>query len=158
MSKVVRPAFTWPTLIHDFNANAVRTHDVLRYREAFIKKLKKKCITKEEFVKAFGTDLMRQYWSRCEYEMILYTENDRVYLEPWVGKFKEGRVDITDGPYLDWPAFAKKMLSEHAWHDKENNRDYVKFDIYDQLMFRFDELVDFVWNYRHKYQRIKKEI
>jgi ATP-dependent Clp protease ATP-binding subunit ClpA len=70
---------------------------------------------------------------------------------------KYHKINITDDTTLDWPAFAKKMLSEYAWHDKENNRDYVKFDIYDQLMFRFDEIVDFTWNYRHKYQRIKKE-
>ena len=89
--------------------------------------------------------------------MILYIENERVYLEPWVGTFKEGRIDITKDTTLDWSAFAKKMLDEHAWHDKENNRDYVKFDVFDQIMFRFDEIVDFTYNYRHKYQRIKKE-
>lgn len=157
MSKVIRQPFSWLTLIHDFNADAVRTHDVLTYREDRIKKLKKKYTTKEEFAEALRLDLQWQYWAQCEYEMILYIENDKVYLEPWVGKFKDGRVDITDNELLDWPAFAKKMLSERAWHDKENNRDYVKFDIYDQLMFRFDEIVDFTWNYRHKYQRVKKE-
>jgi hypothetical protein len=46
---------------------------------------------------------------------------------------------------------------KHPWADKETGRQYVKFDVYDQLKFRFDELIDFVWNYRHKYQRIKKE-
>ena len=99
---------------------------------------------------------MWQYWSRSEYEMILYIENGRVYLEPWVGKFKDGRVDITDDTSLHWPVFANEML-KHPWTDKETGRQYVKFDIYDQLKFRFDELIDFVWNYRHKYQRIKKE-
>lgn len=149
--KVDRPPFTWPTLLHDFNANDIRIHDVLRLRENFIRKLKNKCTTKEEFAEVLYRDFMRQYWSRCEYEMILYIEDDRVYLEPWTGTFKDGRVDITDNGLLDWSAFAKKLLSEHAWQDKENGRMYVKFDIYDQLMFRFDELVDFVWNYKHKY-------
>lgn len=156
MSKVVRPPFSWPTLIHDFNAKTVRTYDVLAYREDRVKKLKKKCATKEEFVELFGRDLMHQYWSRAEYEMILYIENDRVFLEPWCGTFKEGRIDITDGDTLNWPVFARAML-EQAWTDKETGRKYVKFDIYDQLKFRFDEFIDFVWNYQHKYQRIKKE-
>jgi hypothetical protein len=157
MSKVIRLPFTWPTLIHDFNAKTVKTHDVLAYREDHIKKLKKKYTTKEEFADALKLELQWQYWSRAEYEMILYIADDRVYLEPWCGTFKEGKIDITDDTTLDWPAFAKKMISEHGWHDANNNRTYVKFDIYDQLMFRFDELMDFVWNYRHKYQRIKKE-
>jgi hypothetical protein len=156
MSNIIRQPFTWLTLIHDVNAGAVLTHDVLRYREDLIKKLKKKHTTKGEFASALKTDLMRQYWSRAEYEMILYVEDSRVYLEPWVGDFIHGRVDITDNELLDWPAFANKMLNENAWHDKENDRKYVKFDIYDQLLFRFDEFIDFVWDYRHKYQRIKK--
>jgi hypothetical protein len=155
--KVVRPPFTWPTLIHDFNAKTVKTYDILAYREDHVKKLKKKYATKEEFADALKLDLQWQYWAQCEYEMILYIDNERVYLEPWCGTFKEGRIDITDASTLDWPAFAKKLLSECGWHDKENNRIYVKFDIYDQLMFRFDELIDFIWNYRHKYQRTKKE-
>ena len=155
--KVIRPPFSWKVLLHDFNADTVRTYDVLAYKEDFIKKLKKKCGAKQEFIDALDQEFMWQYWSRSEYEMILYVENDRVYLEPWVGKLKDGRVDITDGPYLDWPAFAKKML-ENAWTNKETGRKYVKFDIYDQLKFRFDELIDFIWNYRHKYQRIKKEL
>ena len=155
--KVIRPPFTWNTLIHDFNAKTVKTHDVLTYREDRVKKLKKQHSTKEEFAKALDMDLMWQYWSQSEYEMLLYIENERVYLEPWCGTFKEGRIDITKDTTLDWSAFAKKMLDEHAWHDKENNRDYVKFDVFDQIMFRFDEIVDFTYNYRHKYQRIKKE-
>lgn len=157
MSKVSRPPFAWLALIHDFNADAVKTHNVLRQREAFVKKLKKTCSTKDEFAEILRRDFMSQYWSRSEYEMILYIEDDRVYIEPLVGEFKDGRVDVTDGTILDWPVFAKKMLSERAWHDKENNRDYVKFDIFDQLVFRFDEVVDFTWNYIHKYQRMKKE-
>ena len=157
MSKVIRPPFTWPTLIHDFNAKTVRTHDVLAYREDRVKKLKKKHATKEEFAKALKLDFQWQYWSQSEYEMILYIENERVYLEPLAGTFKEGKIDITEDTTLDWPAFAKKMISERGWYDANNNRTYVKFDIYDQLIFRFNELINFVWNYRHKYQRIKKE-
>lgn len=156
--KVVRPPFTWLTLIHDFNADVVRTHDILRQREDLIKKLKKKHENKEDFAEALRLNFQAQFWSRTEYEMILYIENNRVYLEPWIGTFKEGRIDITNDSTLDWLVFAQKQLDEHAWRDKENNRFYAKFDVYDQLMFRFDELVNFVWSYRHKYQRINKEV
>ena len=154
----VRPPFVWNVLLHDWNTNDVKVCNILSTRrEDYIKKFKKKCATKEEFVKFLKMDFQWQYWSRSEYEMILYIEDDRVYLEPWCGTFKEGRIDITDSDTLNWPAFAKKMLDEHAWHDKENNRDYVKFDVFDQIMFRFDEIVNFTWNYRHKYQRAQKE-
>ena len=58
---------------------------------------------------------------------------------------------------LDWPAFAKDMLAKCTCHDKESSIDYTKFDIYDQIHFRFEKFIGFVWNYRHKYQRVKKE-
>lgn len=154
--KAIRPPFTWPTLVHDFNAAAIRSYDVLNQQEAFIKKLKKKHATKEEFAVALRRTFKRQYWLRTEYEMIVYIENDRVYIEPFVGSFKDGRVDITDNELLNWHDFATTMLRERAWYDRENDRQYVKFDVYDQLLFRFDELINFVWNYRHKYQRVKK--
>jgi hypothetical protein len=158
MAKEQRPAFVWHVLIHDFNTQKIKPYNVLQRREDFIKKLKKQCETRENFADALKRDLQHQYWSRCEYEMILYIENDRVYIEPLIGSFIDGRVDVTDGDMLDWLVFVKKLLNERARYDKENNRIYVKFDIFDQLMIRFDELVEFVWNYRHKYQRIKKEV
>ena len=150
--KVIRPAFSWTVQLHDFNTDDVRLHDVLANRETLVKKLKKKCVTKEEFAEALNKDFMRQYWSRCEYEMILYIEDNRVYLEPWVGKFEEGRVDITEDTSLNWPVFAQKLL-EYSRTDKVTGRKYAKFDAYDQLKFRFDELIDFVWTYKHKYER-----
>jgi hypothetical protein len=156
--KETRPPFVWNVLLHDWNAHDVRVYNVLSTRrEDYIKKLKKKCATRKEFVELLNRDLMHQFWSRSEYEMILYIENNRVYLEPWCGEFKDRRIDITEDTTLDWSAFAKKMLDECTWRDKETGRKYVKFDVYDQLRFRFEEFMDFVWNYRHKYQRVKKE-
>lgn len=154
--KEARLPFVWNVLLHDWNAHDIRVYNVLSARrEDYIKKLKKKCTTKEEFIELFDRDLMHQFWSRSEYEMILYIENNRVYLEPWCGTFKEGRIDITEDNILNWPVFAKEML-EQAWTNKETGCKYVKFDVYDQLKFRFDELIDFIWNYRHKYQRRRK--
>lgn len=153
----IRQPFIWPTLIHDFNSQKVKAHDVLRHREMLVKKYKKLYNNKTDFANALRKDFMSQYWSRCEYEMLLYVENERVYLMPWTGRFINGNIDITDNAIFDWMTFAKWMLKQRGWPDRTNNRTYVKFDIYDQIMFRFDELVDFCWNYQHKYQRRKKE-
>ena len=155
--KEIRLPFSWYTLIHDFNAQTIIPYDILAHREFLIKRFKKQFETKEAFAEALHRDLKYQYWSRCEYEMLLYVENERVYLMPWVGKLRVDKLDITDNPLLNWPAFAKHLLRDRGWPDRTNNRTYVKFDIYDQIMFRFDELVDFCWSYQHKYQRHKKE-
>ena len=153
--KIERVPFSWPTKIHDWNAGRVRTHDILAYKEKLVKDLKKEYKAKDEFAEAFRLKLMSQYWSRSEYEMILYIEAGRVYLEPWCGSFKEGRVDITEDNTLNWPLFAAQLLERRAWVNKETGLNYVKFDIYDQIMFRFNELLDFVWSYHHKYERRK---
>ena len=79
--KTVRPPFVWNVMLHDWNAHDARVYNVLsKTREDYIKKLKKKCITKEQFIELFDRDLMHQFWSRSEYEMILYIEDNRVYL------------------------------------------------------------------------------
>lgn len=156
--KTVMHPFIWNVLLHDCNTRSVKVYNVLSMRrEDYIKKLKKKCATKEEFIELLDKDLCHQFQSRSEYEMILYLENDRVYLGPPCGTFKEDRINITDCDTLDWPAFANDMLTKCTWHNKESSIDYAKFDIYDQIHFRFEEFMDFVWNYRHKYQRVKKE-
>jgi hypothetical protein len=151
--KEIRPPFSWKALLFDVNSKQLEEYDVLKYREKLVKDLKKKCATKEEFVDKLNRDLMWQFWSRCEYEMILYVENGRVFVKPWagVGDPEKYAVDITDRTDLRWPAFAEKMLKESGWREGT-----VKIDVYDQLKFRFDELVDFCWNYQHKYQRTKK--
>ena len=149
--KEVRPLFSWKACLFDISSDKLVEHDILKYREKFVKDLKKKCATKEEFIDKFFRDLMWQYWSRSEYEMLIYIENDRVFVRPWIGH-EEACVDMTDRTDLDWPKFAELMI-----YNKGHRDGVAKIDVYDQLRFRFDELADFVWNYRHKYERRKKD-
>lgn len=150
----VRTPFSWKVCIFDINSNKLVDYDILKHREKFVKDLKKSCSTKEEFVDRFFRDLMWQYWSRCEYELLIYIENERVFVQPWVGCTdpEEARVDVTEFPNFNWQAFAELMIYNKGYKDG-----VAKIDAYDQLRFRFDELADFVWNYKHKYQRNKKE-
>lgn len=156
--KELRTPLVWNALIHDFNTAEIKPYNVLSHREFLIKRFKKLCSTKEAFAEELRRDLMHQYWSRCEYEMLLYVDNNRVYLMPWSGKLVGDKLDITDDTTLDWRVFANKLLQKQGWRDNSTNRVYVKFDIYDQLMFRFNEFVDFCWNYCHKYERKSKNV
>ncbi len=151
----LRQPFSWKVLLFDINSYKLVEHDILKYREKLVKELKKKCITKEEFVDKLFRDFMWQYWSRCEYEMLIYIENERVFVQPWVGcrNPDEARVDVTNREDFDWQKFAEVMI-----YSKGRKDGIAKIDVYDQLRFRFDELADFVWGYKHKYQRTKKEI
>lgn len=153
--KTIKRPFSWKAHLFNINSNKLVEHDVLKYRENLVKDLKKKYTNKEEFIDELFRDFMWQYWSRCEYEMAIYIENERVFVEPWVGcKNPElYRVDVTDHSDFDWPKFAELMIQI-----KGNKDGIAKIDIYDQLRFCFDELADFCWEYKHKYQRNKKEI
>jgi hypothetical protein len=151
--KEVRPPFSWKALLFDANTRKLKDYDVLKYRENLVKDLKKKCANKADFTDKLFRDFMWQYWSRCEYEMIMYIENGRVFVQPWVGchEPEKYRVDITDRPGFNWPKFAEQIIRTEGYRDGT-----AKIDIYDQLKFRFDELADFCWEYKHKYQRTKK--
>ena len=152
--KSVKQPFSWKVYLFDISSNKLAEHDVLKYRENLVKELKKKCTTKEEFIDKLFRDFMWQYWSRCEYEMLIYIENERVFVQPWVGcrNPDEARVDVTDYVNFDWPKFAELMIYNKGYRDG-----IAKIDVYDQLRFQFNELADFCWEYKHKYQRRKKD-
>lgn len=145
---------SWKVKNFDCNRQVIEDYDVLKYREDMIKKLKKKCATKEEFAEELRRECFRVYWSRCEYELIIeLTEDERVLLRPWVGCRDEEKaiIDVTDDTSFDWIGFAKAYANE-----RYGNR--AKVDIYDQLTYgdNWTQFVDYVWNYRHKWQRRKK--
>ena len=143
--------FSW--IVTNFNCNKqkIEKYDILRYREEEIKKLKKKCPTKEEFEKELRTKCMSQYWSRAEYEVIIFIdENSRVYLKPWCGcRDSNYKIDVTDKTDFDWKGFAEKHINPKYGPE-------AKIDVWDQLEYRWGEFVDFVWNYHHKWQRTTK--
>ena len=143
--------FKWIVTNFDCNKQKIEKYDVLRYREEDIKKLKKKYPTKEEFEKELRIKCMSQYWSRAEYEVIIFIdENSRVYLKPWCGCRDDNyKIDVTDETDFDWIGFAEKHINPKYGQE-------AKIDVWDQLEYRWSEFVDYVWNYHHKWQRKKK--
>ena len=146
------PDFKWLVTNFDCNKQKIEKYNVLRYREEDIKKLKKKYPTKEEFEKELRIKCMSQYWSRAEYEVIIFIdENSRVYLKPWCGCRDDNyKIDVTDETDFDWIGFAEKHIN--LKYEPE-----AKIDVWDQLEYRWSEFVDFVWNYHHKWQRTTKK-
>lgn len=149
--KRVDTNFSWLVTNFDCNKQKIEKYNVLRYREEDIKKLKKKYPTKEEFEKELRIKCMSQYWSRAEYEVIIFIdENSRVYLKPWCGRRDSNyKIDVTDETDFDWKGFAEKHINQKYGQE-------AKIDVWDQLEYRWNEFVDYVWNYHHKWQRKKK--
>jgi hypothetical protein len=153
MKKEFKP-LSWLVKNFDCNKQVIEDYDVLKYREDEIKKLNKKCASKEEFAKKLRSELMYHFWSRAQYELIIeLTEKGGVILKPWCGCYdnQKATIDVTNDTTFDWKGFAEEHIG------KQRYRNEAKIDVYDQLTYgdQFEKLVDYVWNYRHKWQRRK---
>ena len=143
---------SWPVKNFNMNSQTIEDYDILKHREDCIKQLKKKCAAKEEFAEELKHEMMWQYWSRSEYELIIeVAEDNHVLLSPWVGcrEPKKVKIDVTDDDSFDWRGFAEYHV------DKQLYKNEAKIDIYNQLQWQWNNFVDYCWNYRHKWQRRK---
>lgn len=142
----------WEVVDFDSNIQKITRYNILRYREDDIKKLKKKCGTKEEFAEELRKQLMWRYWSKAEHELIISrTEDGRILLSPWCGCRDEEKaaIDVTNDESYDWKGFADQHIKEQIFGNR------AKIDVYDQIMYadNFTKLVDYLWYTRLKYER-----
>lgn len=145
-------SLTWTVKNFNCNRQCIEDYDILKHRENFIKKLKKKCVTKKEFAIALHGELQYQYWSRAEYELVIEVDgNNQIWLNPWCGCShpEDVRINVTNDDTFDWRGFAEEHISRQRYKNK------AKIDIFDQLMFanQFDKLVDYCWYTHLKWER-----
>lgn len=153
MKKEFKP-MSWQVVNFNCNTQTIEYYDVLAYRDDYIKKMKKKCATKEEFAVVLKREFMYHYWSRSEYELIIrLTDDGRVTLRPWCGcrNDDEAEIDVTDREDFDWKGFAQYHIGKQVYENA------AKIDVYDQLQWKQLEFIDYCWNYRHKWQRRNKD-
>lgn len=142
----------WFCKYYDCNANKINDINILRGYDDYIKKLKKKCATKEQFAEELRREMIHRFWSKSEWELIIeIDDNDRVWLTPWCGcsNPQDVRIDVTDDDSFDWRGFAEVHIGKQIYKYE------AKVDIYDQLTFkdRFEQLVTYLWATRLKYAR-----
>lgn len=149
MAKREYKSLSWKVKNYVFQ-NKIEDYNVLQYREDKIKKLKKKCATKEEFAEAMQREMMYHFWSRAEYELIIEIDDyDRIWLEPWCGckEPEKVRVDVTDDESFDWRGFAEIHIGTQIYKNK------AKIDVWDQLFYSWFDFIDYCWHTRLKYER-----
>ena len=137
---------------YNCNTKKIKDYDVLERCESEIKRLKKKCATKDEFAELLRREFMWRFWSKAEWELIITkTAEGRVILSPWCGSRNPDSeaIDVTDDPAFDWSGFADEHVKKQIF------KDHAKIDIYDQIMYgdRFNKLVDELWYTRLPYER-----
>lgn len=135
----------WKVHYFDFNRNRIGSYDLFRHGKfpEYIQKHQNRCKSKEEFSDKVKSELMYYFWSRCEWEIIITKEQNRIILKPWIGSRGEVSLDVTDDESFDWAAFYEKMARSRAVRHGA-----IKIDVYDQIMFRFGEFVDCCWVHR----------
>ena len=149
MKKEFKP-LSWKVKNFDCNKQVIEDYDILKYREDFIKKLKKKCATKEEFSEQLRRECQYRFWGKCEWELVIEVDdNNRIWLNPWAGcrEPEKVRIDVTDREDFDWKDFAKTHIDKQIFKNK------AIIDVYSQLKYRWTEFVDYCWYTRLKYER-----
>ena len=140
----------WNVKYFNMNKQVIEDFNPLKHYDDWIKKQKKKCATKEEFAETLKTEMMWRFWSRAEWELVVVSEDDgSIWLVPWVGCYYEDKVkiNVTDDTSFDWKGFSDKHIKSQIYDNR------AKIDVFDQLHWRWDELVDYIWYTRLKYER-----
>lgn len=138
-------------LVKWFNTNTgrIEDYDIIYSEIKTIKELKKNSPDRETFKEQLRRHLLWRYWCRCEYELIISIKNGRIYLLPWISRDPEAaKIDVTTAKNengFSWEAFAANYIKE--------GDDSAKIDIFDQLDFMLDALVDYCWYHRFAYER-----
>lgn len=96
----------WMVYYFDMNRQKMATYNALTC-EKDIKKLLKKCDTKSEFAEELRKEMMYQYWSKAEWEIVI---------SPWCGGTAEEsaeKIDIYSQLKLNWD-----KLVDYCWSFK----------------------------------------
>jgi hypothetical protein len=59
----------------------------------------------------------------------------------------EVKIDVTDEKDFDWRGFANEHIGKQIYKNE------AKIDIWDQIEYRFDKFIDYLWYTRLKYER-----
>ena len=151
MKQKIKPGdMCWAVMYYNCNARRLEIYNILWYREEFIKNLKKKVTSKEEFIQKMKSEMMYHHWSKSEWEVILTSKDDRIIMSPLISR-EDIEVDVTDKKDFDWVGFFNKQAEHYR------NKTQIKIDVWDQIYYKWDEFIDYCWNFHHKWQRRKKD-
>ena len=135
----------WYVYIFNINKQKIEPYNIFNhysFRE-YTKKAAKKFKTKEEFAEQVKRELQYYFWSKAEYELIVeITEDGCVFLSPWCGckEPEKARVYVSNDEGYDWIGFTNMHTKRQIYGNK------AKIDIYDQVMFDWDNFVEYVYS------------
>lgn len=134
----------WYVCCYNCNTDEIEAFNIFRhgrFREDTQEALKI-AKNKAEFALIIKRELRYYFQSKSEYELIVrLTDDDRVFLLPWCGSSdpENEKVEVTDG---HWLTFAKFHINRQIYANE------AKIDIYDQVMFKWDDFIDYCWCFK----------
>ena len=137
----------WNVYIYSINRNKIEPYNIFNHW-SFVKDIKKhikKYKYKDELSEKIKYELLYYFWSKCEWELIIeITEDNRIFLNPWVGcrNPEEVRIDVTDDASFDWRSFAEYHISKQIYNNE------AKIDVFNQIMFNYDSFIDYCWEHK----------
>ena len=152
MNKKYSQSLKWNVKFFDINKHKIIDYNILEYKTDYIKKLKKKSDTKDQFSEYVRKEIQYHYWSRAEYELIIeITEDNHIILKPWccIVDPEKAIIDVTNDKNFDWRGFAEEHINKQVYINQ------AKIDIYDQLIYgdNWDHFITYLWTTRLKYER-----
>ena len=132
----------WNVYYYNINLNKIDIFNIFDHSSfnKYVQKHLKECSTKEEFAERLKSELLYFFWSKAEWELIIETVDNRIYLLPWCGCKEPNKVqiDVTDDVNFDWKNFAK-------YHIGRRNKNKAKIDVYEQVTYRLEEFLNYVY-------------
>lgn len=125
----------WTVLYYNSYKKEIEPYNVVDKK--FLFELKQKYPTFDKFEKALKSEMQYHYWSRCEWELVIYKEGDSILVKPWIGD-KDVKLDVTNNTgseFYSW-LYSKYNLAGDGM---------IRFDIFDQLLFAWDRFSHYCW-------------
>lgn len=98
----------WYVYYHSINSQTIKTYNIFNHYGFVqdIEKYFKKYKNKEEFAEKLKSSLMYYFWSKSEWEVLIY---------PWCGgrDTKEIKIDVYDQVMNNWDIFV-----DYVWNSK----------------------------------------
>lgn len=138
-----KASMKWNVYYYNVNKNKIEIFNIFDHYsfKNEIDKLLNECQTIEDFKIKAKSPLRYYYWSKCEWEVIVSVNKDKVFLTPWCGckNPEEITIEVTSDW---WKEFANLHISKQRFSNE------AKIDVFDQVMFEWDRFIEYVWKNR----------
>lgn len=138
---------TFNTIVDDFSSRKIETYNVFEHAR-FVRDLyknTKNIKTKEEFGVVLKSELMYNFWSKCEWETIITSFPTGITVDELNRlntQYEREKAEYGREPY----SLCVNLKTE------------IKIDVYTQVMNNWDIFLDYTWNNRAELKKLVKDL